>query len=135
MDLWKNFRFEKINLIFSFFYCFYIWLCNRNSLAGLVNFFRYEKKSHFFIFASTFIEQKLISWTCRFFFLFNLKGKFHFLFLHLCNGSSLDGLVNFFKFRGRFIRSLSCCFLHLCNRNSLAGLVYSFRFEEGKIPL
>ena len=40
-------------------------LCNRNLLAGLVHFFKFEKKDYFLYFSivSTFMYEKRISWT------------------------------------------------------------------------
>ena len=62
-------------------------LCNGNSLAGLVNFFGFERKRFSFFFFFIFL-----------------------LFLHLCNRNSLAGLVHLFRIeRGKLFFSLTCC--------------------------
>ena len=73
---------------------FYSFLCNRNSLDGLMYFFRFEKK---FIFSFSYC------------FNIYLRGTRQ---LDLCNFSDLKKKIIFLWF------------LHLCNRNSLAGLVH-----------
>ena len=105
----------------------FLHLCNRNSLAGLVHFFSFEKKNIFSIFVSTFIRWKLIRWTCNFFQIWQKKINFSFLLLHLCNRNSSAGLVHFFRFENKIIFLL---FLHLCSINSLAGLVIFIWFEK-----
>ena len=132
---------------------FHSILCNRNSLDGLVHSFRYtfvyekligwtfkffsDLKKKKFIFVSVFVWQELISWTCTFFRIWK-RSIFFFillLFLHLCNRNSLAGLVNFFGFERIKNSVFLFLFLHLCNRNSLAGLVHLFRFWQRKVHL
>ena len=66
-----------------FFYKFlFLHLFNRNSLAGLVIFFRFEKKKSIFL-----------------------------LLLYVCNENSLAGLVNFFRFEKKNnVFTFSYCF-------------------------
>merc|ERR1712105_474039 len=75
------FRFEKN--IYFFIFLLFLHLCNRNSLAGLVNFFRFEKKK----ICSSIYEQKLIIWTCHFFL---------YSYCFYIERNSLPGLLNIF---------------------------------------
>ena len=113
----------KKKIIFSFLF---LHLQNRNSLAGLVNFFSFGEKKICFYFSYCFYIYVIETHQIDLYIFSDSKKKIYiFFFLHLCSRNSLAGFVIFFRFEKKIKKFL---LLHLCNRNSLAGLVHFFRF-------
>ena len=100
----KVFKIWKKSLHFCIFLLF-LYLCNRNSLAGLVHIQEYMFYS---------MWEKLISWT-------SIHFRIFLLFLHLCSKKSYFFQMEFFYYYSLFLPiCIFLLFLNLWNGNSFA---------------